>query len=308
MEPIFTVGTPQLRKNHPSLFNAGIGDDFFIIEDYDAGEKGKAFLELLKGPLRFDGLFFFYCIDGAFDIDINLLTYSIRPKSLVINAPGNIFRIPDETFEKPYAIRYVCIGLSREFLSSLRVDFSKTSEESMKILARPCITLDAERISLASDYFYLMRKVLDSTMRDKKDALGELISSLSYMLLDAWHQGVDNILSSRQSQNSARAQLIFEHFLSLVAEHHSRERGMAFYADKLCLTPKYLSKLIKQVSGRRAPEWIDTYVILEAKNMLRYSEIPIKEIVYRLNFPNQSVFYKFFKMHAGMTPSAYRNS
>ena len=74
------------------------------------------------------------------------------------------------------------------------------------------------------------------------------------------------------------------------------------------MTPKYLSKLIKQTSGRSAPQWIDGFVILEAKNMLRYSEIPIKEIVYRLNFPNQSVFYKYFKMHTGMTPSAYRKS
>jgi AraC-like DNA-binding protein len=85
-------------------------------------------------------------------------------------------------------------------------------------------------------------------------------------------------------------------------------RNVGFYADKLCLTPKYLSKLIKTTSGKSAPEWIDSYVILEAKNLLKYSDIAIKEIVYRLNFPNQSVFYKFFKARTGMTPSEYRNS
>lgn len=82
---------------------------------------------------------------------------------------------------------------------------------------------------------------------------------------------------------------------------------MTFYANKLCLTPKYLSKLVKQASGRSAPDWIDEFVILEAKNMLKYSNMPIKEIVFRLNFPNQSFFYRFFKTHTGMTPSEYRN-
>ena len=92
-----------------------------------------------------------------------------------------------------------------------------------------------------------------------------------------------------------------------MTDYHTSERNMAFYADKLCLTPKYLSKLVKSVSGRSAPDWIDAFVILEAKNMLKYSDLSIKEIVCKLNFPNQSVFYKFFKSHAGKTPSQYRN-
>ena len=68
------------------------------------------------------------------------------------------------------------------------------------------------------------------------------------------------------------------------------------------------TKVVKNFSGKSAPEWIDAYVILEAKNLLKYSDLAIKEIVYRLNFPNQSVFYKFFKARTGMTPTEYRNS
>ena len=81
---------------------------------------------------------------------------------------------------------------------------------------------------------------------------------------------------------------------------------MQFYADKLYLSPKYLSKIIKQASGRSGPEWIDAFVILEAKNMLRHSDISIKDIVYRLNFSSSSVFNKFFRLHTGMSPSDYR--
>ena len=83
---------------------------------------------------------------------------------------------------------------------------------------------------------------------------------------------------------------------------------MAFYADQLCLSPKYLSKLIKEVSGKSAPEWINAYVMLEDKHLLKYTDISIKEIVFKLNFSNQTVFYKYFKAHTGMTPTEYRNS
>ena len=117
-----------------------------------------------------------------------------------------------------------------------------------------------------------------------------------------------NEMKMNASQTTTRSKMVFEQFIRLVGEYHTKYRNVGFYADKLCLTPKYLSKLIKTASGRSAPEWIDSYVILEAKNLLKYSDITIKEIVYRLNFPNQSVFYKFFKARTGMTPSEYRNS
>ena len=94
--------------------------------------------------------------------------------------------------------------------------------------------------------------------------------------------------------------------ISLVSKHHVRERGVGYYADRLNLSPKYLSKVIKKVSGRSAPEWIDGFVVLEAKSLLRYSGMSVKEIAAALNFNSQSLFYKFFLSHTGMSPSAYR--
>ena len=126
------------------------------------------------------------------------------------------------------------------------------------------------------------------------------------LAVGAWVEKMNEI-KQEASQTTTRSKMIFEQFIRLVGEHHMKYRNVGFYADKLCLTPKYLSKLIKGASGKSAPEWIDSYVILEAKNLLKYSDITIKEIVYRLNFPNQSVFYKFFKARTGMTPSEYRN-
>ena len=116
-------------------------------------------------------------------------------------------------------------------------------------------------------------------------------------------------LARKQSENkSLRSKAVFEDFLALVRDNHNKERSLSFYADKLYLTPKYLSKLVKNVSGKSAHEWIDSFVISEAMNMLKYSDMSIKSIVWELNFPNQTTFYRFFKANTGMTPSEYRKS
>jgi len=81
---------------------------------------------------------------------------------------------------------------------------------------------------------------------------------------------------------------------------------VGFYARQLCITPKYLTTLIKRISGKSVSEWIDNYVILEAKTLLKYSNMSVQEIAYYLNFPNQSFFGSYFKRNAGMSPSQYK--
>ena len=80
-----------------------------------------------------------------------------------------------------------------------------------------------------------------------------------------------------------------------------------FYADKLCLTPKYLSSVIHEVSGKFAGEWIDDHVVTLAKSLLTSSMKTIQEISYDLNFTTPSSFTKYFKRITGDTPREYRN-
>jgi len=103
-----------------------------------------------------------------------------------------------------------------------------------------------------------------------------------------------------------RNEQLFEKFMSLLSQYHSRERSVSFYADKMCLTSNYLSGEIKANSGKTASEWINEYVILEAKTLLMYSELSVQEISYRLNFPTQSSFGKYFKKQTGFGPMEFR--
>ena len=113
-----------------------------------------------------------------------------------------------------------------------------------------------------------------------------------------------------QSQPSAMTpqQEKCERFMSLVAENFKTQRDIGFYADKLCVTSKYLSTMLKQETGMTALDWIERHVVLYAKSCLSSTSMTIQEISDELDFPSQSVFGKYFKRVEGMSPKAYRQS
>ena len=301
-----TIDIRRILSLEPVIDEYALGADFLLgAVSGKRVEKSEAILKMLKYPVRFDGYILFFLRKGHFSLDVNLNTYDIHENSLLMVVPGNIVKLSAYKEDHIGDAELLFALVSKEFLSSIRFDFNKVFQDTIRMWKNPCITLQGEELELAEDYFRLTRKVLSSHQTNKKEILGSLLTSFTYVTLDVWTRQLASA-SSEESQTSARVNQVFERFIELVTEHHNQERGMAFYADKLCLTPKYLSKLVKLSSGRSAPDWIDSFVILEAKNLLKYSDKPIKEIVYLLNFPNQSVFYKFFKAHTGMTPSEYR--
>jgi AraC-like DNA-binding protein len=245
-----------------------------------------------------------WCIKGRLSVSINLNDYILKENTLFLCVPGNIFKL-NEIISDEEELHYVCIAMSREFAADQKVDVNKTFSNGLSLMDDPSVALSEEESAMIADYIDMMGKVARSELTYKKESIQSLWTSMIYIFAGV----LDNRAKAKDpAESTNRSRLLFEQFISLVAKYHGQYRNVGFYADKLCLTPKYLSKLIKNATGRSAPEWIDAYVILEAKNMLKYSNETIKEIVYKLNFPNQSVFYKFFKARTGMTPSEYRNS
>ena len=304
-EALQTIDIRRILSLAPVIDEYSLGTDFILGEvSGKRVEKSQAVLSMLKYPVRFDGYIIFFLRSGHFTIDLNLNSYEVKPQSLLVNVPGNIIKLTSYEEDHIGDAQLYFVLASREFMSGIRFDFNKVFQESLSLLKNPCITLNEADVALAEGYFTLAREVVLSDKENKKEMLGSLVTSFTYMAMDVCTRAL-NEARKAQTPSSARVNQLFERFIALVTEYHNTERGMAFYADKLCLTPKYLSKLVKQASGRSAPAWIDSFVILEAKNMLKYSDKTIKEIVYALHFPNQSVFYKFFKAHTGMTPSEY---
>ena len=103
-----------------------------------------------------------------------------------------------------------------------------------------------------------------------------------------------------------RSSEYFERLLRLLSEHYKTERSVEFYADKMNLTPKHLSRVVRNFSGKSVHQWIDNFVVLEIKNLLKHSDMSIQQISYDLNFPNPSFMGQYFKRITGKTPGEYR--
>lgn len=296
----YNLNVEKLQNVFPDTQWVGIGKDFCMLNvSYDDN------IHVMEHPCRFDGLLMLYCISGHVKLSVNLNEYEVSGNHLVITTPGKILKVAEVSEEQD--LRYIILAMSREFASELRIDMKPLINDGIALMETPVIGLEEDDVELMSQYLSLMAQVIMMKGDYQNDALRSLVSSMLCIIAGVWREKMEEARKT-SPQSTSRSRMIFEQFIRLVSEYHTKHRNVGFYADKLCLTPKYLSKLIKTASGKSAPEWIDAYVILEAKNLLKYSDITIKEIVYRLNFPNQSVFYKFFKARTGMTPSEYRAS
>lgn len=297
---LHNISLGYFRSLFPLSPSIGMGDDFYILD-----ARLQKTHRPMNHPCRFDGYMFLYCVKGRLKMNVNLTEFEISEGMVYMNVPGNIIRVNEIVDTPQEEVRFMCLAMSKEFSQGLSVEVNKLFNEGVSMLEKPSILLNENEIELAANLIRHLVALLKSGIPYMKEAVMSSVSSLLYVFMGAWAVGVED---SKDKSASTRSKVTFEKFMKLVSEYHTQYRNVGFYAEELCLTPKYLSKMIKNATGRSAPEWIDSYVILEAKNLLKYSGTTIKEIVYKLNFPNQSVFYKFFKARTGMTPTEYRNS
>ena len=298
---VHVLSLTQFKNAFKDAPNVGVGDDFYII-DVDIKDSNR----VLAHPCRIDGYMFIYCSAGHIKLNINLQEYDIKSGMLCLNYPGNIIRVNELLDVDDKNLRYTCVVMSREFVGNLLLDINRLFTQNISLIKTPSIELTEDQKSLLYEHVSLAMSVLKSETSFKMESIRSILSAMFYFVAGVWeNKGREN--NAKPLSQSSRSRAVFDHFVKLVSEYHTIHRNVGFYADKLSLTPKYLSRVIRDISGRSAPEWIDDYVILEAKNLLKYSGLAIKEIVFRLNFPSQSVFYKFFKARTGMTPSEYKN-
>lgn len=302
MERYHEVNIRELKHlSQGSIVNDNLSDDLFIAEMHYESK-----MDIIEYPCRFHGYMAFFCIKGEFEVEINLKKFTIRKDSMFIYTPGNIVRVTNIDPREKESVHFVVVAISEDLMSSTRFDFSKLYNESLRLLESPCVVINENERGLYRKYFDLIQEVSKMRMPNMRESVTALISSIFYLMGAMWTDRLTAAKKNGGDEMSTRSKIVLEDFLLLVRDYHTKERSLSFYADKLYLTPKYLSKLIKSVSGKSAHEWIDSFVILEAKNLLKYSDMSIKSIVYELNFPNQTTFYRFFKTKTGMTPSEYR--
>lgn len=265
--------------------------------------KTERFTELTSHAMRLGGITIVLCLNGSFKLDINLKTYTLGNNDLIIPGHDSVLSVHDVDWDNLDA--YVFI-ISPDFIRD--INFELNLMGTVKITSRepPLIHLNNEEVNLITRYFELIHynTVENSDARYVRSISRSLIAGTVYQLMQFFSIRVDN---EKTPALSRRANYVHD-FLQLVNEYHRQERSVAFYASKLFISAKYLSLIIKESTGRSAAEWIDDYVILEAKNLLRFSGKNVQQIAYELNFSNQSSFGKYFKHLTGMSPTKFQRS
>jgi AraC-like DNA-binding protein len=130
-----------------------------------------------------------------------------------------------------------------------------------------------------------------------------LVAALMHHYDRLFHQQSDTLAATR-----SREQTIFDRFIQLVNLHCHEQHQIGYYADRMCLTERYLGTVIRQTSGTTAKDWIDRALIIQAKVQLRHTDHSVLQISEDLNFPNPAFFSKYFKRLTAMTPLEYRES
>ncbi|WP_229121223.1 AraC family transcriptional regulator [Bacteroides faecis] len=234
--------------------------------------------------------------NGRARVLINLIEYIFRPNYISLIAPGSIIQI----IETSQDFDAHMMAIEHNFLPvSGKEEFFAHFLQRKKNLLLPLTTTEQVQIE---NFITVMWDVLQEPVF-RKEVIQHLLAGLLY--------NIEYIAKNKgQSESSPLTHQndIFQRFISLVNTYSKTERNVSFYADKLCLTPRYLNTVIRQASQQTVMDWINQSIILEAKVLLKHSNRLVYQISDELNFPNPSFFSKFFKRMTGMTPQEYQKN
>ena len=250
---------------------------------------------------RFDGMTMCLCVKGTVRMLFNLDEVTARPNSLLFVPPDTVFKPISWEGEE---LEAYLLFLSNRFIHDINIDLNAINT-SLFARVNLVLELDPERVKLLLHYFQLLHLNAVHDNNYSRYIARALTSAASYQIMAYGEEAAEQ---SAGGKAHTRKLTYAQTFLRLVREYHKAERAISFYAEKMFISPKYLSLIIKESTGKSAGEWIDQYVIQEAKNMLRYSGKNVQQISYELNFPNQSSFGKYFKNLTGMSPTAFQNT
>ena len=258
-------------------------------------------MQAFRFPSRIDAFVIGVGTQGENIGTLNLREYRLKKDTMFIFGPKNIVQIHSNN-----QFRAHVIVISPEFLNRINIDAKRLMPLFLQFGMHPCLEITHTESQTLRSFISMVERELQGPETDfSGEIISGLIAATIYKVGDILH----HYLAEHPEVDSPvhnRAEEYFKQFTQLLGEHYIRERSVGFYARQLCITPKYLTTLIKRISGKSVSEWIDGYVILEAKTLLKYSNMSVQEIAYYLNFPNQSFFGSYFKRNTGMSPSQYK--
>lgn len=269
-----------------------IEDDSFSAGETDLQNFGKKIVKLE------DALILLYR-EGLARVEIDARPYSIVPQTRILLLPGSILHILEVSEHFRASFVSFTAELFRETTGRIEPSVFFAFKDN------PCVMLTEEK-DVFTEYFI---QFMCNLFHDRDNCFRKLMARnmIQNFLLDLGDK-VRRFSPRPYAFCSTQGEELFRRFILLVHEYGAVEREVSFYADRLYITSRYLSTIIRKISNKTPKELINEQAILEMKMLLQSTPLTIKEIAQRLKFPNESFFGKFFKREIGMSPSEYRKT
>lgn len=267
--------------------------DFGIVYGINAYGTMRNLFELSR-PYRIDDFRFLIFLKGGVEVTANLLKHHITDNTVGFMGNGGIIQI-DEVSNDMMVSGIVLKGEYMRMAMGGRLPAVFNGR-----IRNFYIQVSKQECEIADRMIGLLRLMADDPNHSQEAMASFIAAIVNYIA--ALYERYGTAMPVAQS----RQEDVFDRFIALVNEHCARHHTLDFYADRLCITQRYLGTLVRQASGTTAKEWIDRAIINEAKVALRHSHITVAQLADTLNFPNAAFFTKFFKRMTGMTPTQYK--
>lgn len=259
-------------------------------------------LRTVNEAMKFSAHVSVFVSSGYAEMELNLLTVKVTAPCIVTIKPSEVLQL--RYFTDDFTASFMVI--SDKLRDSLLINLHDTGAPSAGRL-RPVAPIDENDVKSFRQFYNFIEPL--SKDKENPNRIQAVLHSLLSFYFTTGFKSFTGILQSAGGQiTQFRHNTIVERFLVMVQQNFKTQRQIEFYATSLGITPKHLSRLMKQCTGFSASDWIKNYMMLEAKVMLKSSTLNMGEIAKELNFPSQSFFAKFFKNVTGMTPKQFRNT
>lgn len=249
---------------------------------------------------------FFLCKRGWVDVSINDQTFHIMAGDIYFYTPSTFVSLLNRSED----LEGLAVKCEMDFILPL-LERVLDGQSILAMREHPCISLTTDQITSIEQTVAMIherQQVMAHSPQSSEahQILQHLLLSqaegLFYELLYDYFMNSHSLLPKNQDGKDR----IFQTFLVSLFRNYKREREVSFYAAEQCLSPRYFSCIIKEKSGHSALQWIIQMVVSSARQVLRSSDLSIKEIATEFNFPSQSFFGKYFKQYVGVSPKEYR--
>lgn len=253
-----------------------------------------------SSPIKAEWYIVILCTDGKASISINNNMYTISKNDLLICHPQSILE------HGMVNMNFSCCGfcLSPEYIKQIIVISNNNWNAKVFIEENPIIQLDKDENNLFLQYYHLIKSKLESKPHQHQK---ELIDALLIAFMYEFHDSMQKHVKINPPKFNS-ADNLFSSFLDILTNSYPKERSVSYYAEKLFVTPKYLSSICKDVCGDTASDVITQYVKRDIEFLLKCPNKSIKEIANELNFGNLSFFGKYVKRNFGVSPKEFREN